>query len=117
MNKTQKYFNIAKKSAESGDSKDADRKFRIGAVGIRREGTIVVSNNISTRTPHRGAHAESRLTKKLNSGSVVYVVRIARDYRFLNARPCNKCKQSMALRGISRCYYTISDNEYGIIDF
>ena len=117
MNKVRRYFNIAKKAAESGDSKDADRRFRIGAVGVRAEGTIVISNNVSTRVPEPSAHAEFRLTKKLNLGSVVYVVRIGRDYRLLPARPCRSCRKAMVSRGIVRCYYSISDNEYGIIDF
>ena len=116
-NKVNKHFNLAKVAAESGDSKDADRQYRIGAVGIRREGTIVISNNICTRTPHPGAHAETRLVKKLNSGSIVYVVRISRENKLSNARPCKSCRKSMDMRGIKKCYYSISENEYGIIDF
>ena len=83
MNKVCRYFNVAKKIAESGDSKDAKRRYRLGAVGIRLEGTLVVSSNISTRRPHRNVHAESRVTKKLNAGSVVYVVRISRRNKVL----------------------------------
>lgn len=117
VNRIRKFFCIARKAAESGDSKDAKRTYRIGAVGVRTDGAIVISNNICTRKPYPTAHAEARLTKKLNVGSVVYVVRIGRDNRLLPARPCKNCRGIMAVRRISRCYYSISDHEYGILEW
>jgi len=108
---------MARIAALSGDSKDAKRTYRVGAVGIRTDGVTVTSSNISTRQPKRSAHAEARLTKKLNVGSVVYVVRIGRDNRLLPARPCKNCRGIMAVRRISRCYYSISDHEYGILEW
>lgn len=117
MNRIRKFFRLARKAAESGDSKDAKRTYRVGAVGVRTDGAIVTSSNICTRKPKPSAHAEARLTRKLNVGSVVYVVRIARDNRLLPARPCRSCRGIMSTRRISRCYYSISDNEYGILEW
>ena len=116
-NKIRKYFEICKGVAISGDCKEAQRRYRLGAVGIRTDGAIVVASNISTRTPSPPAHAEARLTKKLNNRSIVYVVRINKSKHLANARPCKNCITTMRLRGISRCYYSISENEYGVIKF
>ena len=115
MNKIKKYFNIAKAVAENGDCKEAARKYRIGAVGIRSEGTAVFASNISTRVPNPDAHAEKRLVKKLNEGAIVFVVRITRDNKFANARPCATCRKAMKRRGIKKIFYSISEHEFGVM--
>lgn len=117
MNQIEKYFTLARKQALKGDCKNAIRRYRLGAVGVRSDGAVVVSSNVPTRQPARNAHAEARLTKKLNFGSRVYVVRVTARGSLGLARPCRQCQAAMRLRGVSRCYYSISDKEYGVIEW
>jgi len=114
LNRVNRYFRLAKVVAEKGDSKDARRHFRFGAVGVRTDGAVVTASNVPVRGPERRAHAEVRVTRKLNFASVVYVVRILRNGRLANARPCSKCQAAMQQRGVI-CYYSISENEYGVL--
>jgi tRNA(Arg) A34 adenosine deaminase TadA len=118
MSKVERYFRLAKTVATKGDS-GVKRKYRLGAVGIRNDGTIVTANNVICRQPHARAysHAEARLVRKLNRGSEIFVVRILSDNSLGNACPCVKCQNAIRLRGVRRVYYSISDDEYGIIVF
>jgi len=107
-----RYFRLAKCVAIRGRS---TRHYRLGAVGIRQDGTIVTANNICTRCPESRAHAEARLTRKLDYNSIVYVVRVLSDGTFAMAKPCRNCQKIMRLRGVKRCYYTINNAEYGVM--
>jgi tRNA(Arg) A34 adenosine deaminase TadA len=116
MAQIDKYFRIARQVALKGDCKEANRHYRVGAVGIRTDGAVVTASNIVSRTPNPLAHAEARVTKKLDWGSTVYVVRIHSDGTLALARPCRRCQGAMRLRGVKRCYYSISDSEWGIFN-
>ncbi len=105
-----RFFRLAKQVA----IKDDCRQYRFGAVGIRRGGVIVVSRNIPTRSPNPSAHAESRVARKLNKGSVIYVVRIDRKNNLTTARPCKSCQKIMKSKKI-KCYYSISNTEFGVL--
>jgi tRNA(Arg) A34 adenosine deaminase TadA len=111
-----KYFRLARKIAATGDTKEATRQYKIGAVGIRADGAIVASSNIPHRTPEPRAHAETRLARKLDWGSVVYVVRILSDGQLANARPCKSCRAALRGRGVKRVYYSIGEKEYGVLE-
>ena len=117
MRSIHKYFNVAKKAAKLGSSKDASKKYKIGAVGIRKDGIIVTSSNISTKHPNKLAHAEARLVKKLDMGAVVYIVRIDSNGCFKLARPCSACFRKLYNNGVLKCFYTINNKEYGVIKF
>lgn len=90
------------------------RRYRLGAVGVRRDGTIVTSRNISTREPNGAAHAEARLCRKLDYGSVVYVSRLDRAGRPTMARPCVKCETAMRNKGVKKVYFTVGVREWGV---
>ena len=109
-----RYFRLAKGIAVK--SPDC-RRYRLGAVGIRKDGTIVMSKNIPNRLPEPSAHAEARLSRKLDRGAMVYVVRIDREGALTTARPCKTCQKIMRIRGVKRCYYSISESEYGAMVF
>jgi len=115
MSIVNKYFRLAKQIALKGDTREAKRQYRLGAVGIRSDGAIVTASNIPIRMPNVNAHAETRLAKKLDWGSVVYVVRICSNGTLAMARPCRKCQSVMRLKGVKRCYYSISTIEYGVL--
>ena len=110
-----KFFKLAKQVATKGD-KRVRRQFRLGAVGIRSDGAIVTANNLPSQGPERRAHAEARLTRKLDFGSEVFVVRITRKGYLTSARPCRPCLHALRNRGIKRCYYSINEYEFGVIN-
>jgi tRNA(Arg) A34 adenosine deaminase TadA len=94
------------------------RKAHIGCVGIRRDGTVVQSWNGCAHDVAPSVHAEARLARKLDVGSVVYVARTRRDNgKIAISKPCRGCYLAMKHRGVAKCYYTISENEWGCIDF
>ncbi len=94
----------------------------IGAVGIRGDGAIVTASNgpvIIFNDEKKGsfpeAHAEIRLSRKLDVGSIVYVARVRKgDGMYGNARPCKDCRTALKARGVKKVFYTIGPNEYGI---
>ena len=117
MNKVERHFALARVVATKGDTIDARRRYRLGAVGIRYDGAIVSASNLPNRTPASEAHAEARLVKKLDVGSIVFVVRITRAGLLTMARPCKRCQAKMRSRGVKRVYYSITENEYGVFQF
>jgi tRNA(Arg) A34 adenosine deaminase TadA len=92
------------------------RTFKLGAVGVRADGALVYARNESCEVPNRRAHAEYRLTKKLDCGAVVYVSRIKADGSFGLARPCPSCLKCMISKRVSKVHYSISNDEFGTID-
>jgi len=113
--KVDKYFRLARQTATRGDTKEARRQFRLGAVGIRNDGTIVTSSNLPVRQPDGYAHAEARLVRKLDWDSEVFVVRITRNGLMANSRPCLHCQATMRLRGVKQVFYSISETEFGVL--
>ncbi len=111
-----KYFRLARQTAMRGDTKEANRQYRIGAVGIRKDGAIVCSSNIPHRTPRPEAHAESRLSRKLDWGATVYVVRVLSTGRLSVARPCKNCEAALRRKGVKKVVYSISDTEHGVME-
>lgn len=105
------YLRIAARVALNGQPRD----YALGAVGIRSDGAIVSSFNGAARIPTPNAHAEARLARKLDNGSEVYVARVLRCGSFALSRPCARCQAAMRARGVRRAYYSISDNEYGVM--
>jgi tRNA(Arg) A34 adenosine deaminase TadA len=114
-NKIWNYFEMAGKLAcEKRDG----RSFLLGSVGVRGDGAIVSAVNAISQEPNRLLHSEYKLSRRLDYGATVYVVRI----RLLNgeyaiSRPCFSCEKVLKSRRVKRIYYTISNNEYGVIDF
>jgi len=93
------------------------RKYRFGAVGVRCDGAVVACVNGGTkgaRTP--SMHAEARLSRKLDRGSYVYVARTLRDGTPALAKPCPGCMLFLLAKSVKRVTYTISPNEWGVID-
>lgn len=94
------------------------RDFWLGAVGLRGDGATVTACNGPAMDRSRESHAEYRLAKRLDYGATVFVARIkSGDGSFAMARPCLSCENALRARNVKRVYYTISGEEYGIIDF
>jgi tRNA(Arg) A34 adenosine deaminase TadA len=109
------FFEMAGKSAVA---KEDDRAFLLGSVGVRKDGAIVFASNSVSQEPNRRAHAEYRISNKIDQGSTVYVSRIRLlNGEFAMARPCIDCQKILKSKRVKRVYYTISHNEYGVLDF
>ena len=112
---------FAAKMALPDDNKDW-RGFWIGAVGIRKDGTMVHSKNgtffDSTFLEYQAipkVHAEGRVLRKMDFGGTIYVARVSRQDRSLKmARPCGMCRVQIKSKGIKKVYYTINDEQFGV---
>lgn len=113
MNKIISYLKIASEIASKGQD---FRSFFVGAVAVRNDGAIVYSYNGPTRHPSRQAHAEYRISRKTDVGSIVYVARIRLDGDLAMAKPCKNCKKILSSKGVKRVYYTIDNKNYGFMD-
>jgi len=104
----------AKVANERGNK---NRSFLLGAVGIRNDGVIVMSRNISATDHAPRHHAEARLSRKLTPKSVVWVARVSRkDGGWAMARPCQGCQMRMKMVGVEKVIYTIAPDEWGVLE-
>jgi cytidine deaminase len=111
-----KYFKLAHLHALKDIS--SFKRYYFGAIGIRNDGRIVHSTNLRNPDATINCHAETRLCSKLDKDSEVYVLRTNRNgSRILLARPCNGCQNKMKATGVKKVYYSISNNEFGQIEF
>ncbi len=114
MHKVFTYFEIA---ARLTMSKKDRRQFLLGAVGIRHDGTMVSAINAPTEVPQARAHAETRLCRKLDVGSVVFVARCMKGTgQFALAKPCPSCLLAMRSRRVKRVYYTTGPDSYEVLN-
>lgn len=108
------YFHLARKYAAKKDH----RSYIFGAVAKRRDGTLVFSRNIPNCEKNWHCHAEARISRKLDIGAIVYVVRVSRETgKLICSRPCQHCEKALRQAGVRRCLYSISETEYGVLEF
>jgi len=111
------YFNDAVNRSLKAIPKYESRKSVIGAIAIRKDGTIVHSHNGGAKRHSPNSHAEARICRKIDADAVIYIARIRRDnYKLDLARPCIHCFNRMRAYKVSKVYYSISPNEYGVIN-
>jgi hypothetical protein len=100
-----------------------ETNYYVVAMGIRDDGARVFATNGHVCVPKcerlvvKVAHAEQRLLRKLDMGSTVYVARLRKDGSFGNAKPCSTCRRMLRSKRVTRAFYTLSDTEYGCIEF
>lgn len=108
------YLEIAGRAARKNNTDK--RAYWLGAAAERTDGAIVTACNIPVTSKMPSAHAEWRLSKKLDHGATVYVARVRMlDGKFANAKPCHSCRNALRARRVKKVYYTIAHNEYGIL--
>lgn len=97
--------------------KNDKRAFKLGAVGIRKDGAIVAAYNGSAENKRPKAHAEHRLSRKLDTGAhTVYVVRIRVDGTYGMAKPCPHCQIALKRKKVKKVIYSTNvQNEFGIL--
>ena len=91
------------------------RKAFIGAVAIRKDGTLVHSRNGITIRPDcisPSSHAEARVLRKSGYGATIYVARVKKDGSLAMAKPCSRCMAALKSRGAEMVYWTISNNDW-----
>lgn len=116
-NNRKSIFNYFQISAKTATSKKDRRSFLLGAVGVRSDGVMVKALNGPTFFPVPCAHAEARLAKKLDYYATVYVARVRLgDGEFAISKPCDNCMRALKAKKVKKIYYSISNDEYGIID-
>lgn len=112
-----KYKDLLNQAAKIARMKDDDRYFKLGAIGVRYDGTKVTAYNGATiggKVP--SAHCEARLSRKLDRGATVYLARITADGQWANSKPCVSCRSYLTAVRCRRVVYTIGPNEFGILD-
>jgi tRNA(Arg) A34 adenosine deaminase TadA len=112
-NKIKKLFALACRAASRHDRRFR-RDYLIGAIGIRKDGARVSSQNLPNDNKSASHHAETRLCKKLDFGSEVFVVRIGRDGKLMDCIPCPWCMKNLMDKGVRRCYYSLEDG-FGVL--
>lgn len=107
------YFEVA---AAVANRQDDTRTHRIGAVGLRSDGVMVAAYNGTAEYKRPRVHAEVRLCRKMGRYGTVFVARRTAT-GFMMARPCATCQAILRAHRVQRVYYSIRDDEYGVIDF
>ena len=93
-----------------------NRTFILGAVGLRNDGVIVSSRNVSALDYAPDHHAEARLVRKMTPNSTIWVARVLKNGTWAIAKPCSPCQTRLKAAGIKRVVYTIGHNEWGVLD-
>ena len=107
-----KYLYLAAKTAIS---KRDERSFLIGAIAIRNDNVIVRSSNGPSKEPCANAHAEARLSKKIDNNSIIYVARVLKNGNWALAKPCPGCINFLKRRKVKRIYFTTGPNSWDTI--
>lgn len=95
---------VATLFTQAGDKK---RDHFLGAIGIRKDGAIVVARNEPTQVRTPSAHAEARLVKKLGKDAdLVVVVRVTKNGALAMAKPCKKCALALKNYRVKKVFYT-----------
>jgi tRNA(Arg) A34 adenosine deaminase TadA len=104
-----KALHIARRSTD-------EKNFYMACVAKRADGAVVCSENHSVHgQPIPEHHAEARVLRKCDYGSVLYVARVLKDREtWANAKPCPKCQALIRNMGVKRVYYTVGPNEWEI---
>ena len=96
-------------------SKD-EKSFYFCCAAKRSDGPLVfsVNHNVSSqKIPQH--HAEARVLRKCNYGSVLYVARVLKDRKTLAiAKPCIFCQNFIKNKGVKKVYFTIDNRRYGL---
>lgn len=86
------------------------RQYWLGAIGIRKDGTIVMARNEASPGRDYHVHAETRLTKKLGLDSpMVLVVRTLKNGELAMAKPCAQCEAILKSYRVKKIFYTTDD--------
>lgn len=117
MKNPKKFLELAAKISRWHADRASTKSFHLAAVATRDDGAFVFAYNGSTDTRIDKAHAENRLTRKLDQGATVYVARTLADGSWGCSKPCPNCRRVLRRAKVKRVFYTIGPNEWGCLDF
>lgn len=129
MSKSEIWFRLDQ-AADIAVRHPRDRRYFLGALCKRADGVWVAGVNGRSVYPELGGHAEIRLLKKVDRAEEIYVARVLkggldgrgksagreRKKSYGLAKPCEGCEIRLMQRGVKRVYYTINDDEYGMME-
>jgi deoxycytidylate deaminase len=99
----------------AGGCKD-QKEWYLACVAKRADGAVVCSVNHSIsdqRIPEH--HAEARVLRKCDFGSILYVARVHKDrITVANAKPCENCQNFIRNMGVKKVYFTMAPDVYGV---
>ena len=100
---------IERARAERGTN---DKKFFFSAIALRRDGALVsATNNKKAENKKPPAHAEARLMRKVDAGSIVVVARVTNDGQLAMAKPCPHCEAALRNKRVKRVFYSVSPED------
>lgn len=125
-NSTRRIFEVARKEATRSTC-----VYRLGAVVVNKN---IIGRGRNSKKSHPimsnyakwchtnhilGTHAELHAILQTpyekRNGADIYVCRVLLDDKFVMAKPCDTCYSIIKDMGIRRIFYTIDENEYGVI--
>jgi deoxycytidylate deaminase len=119
-NKIEEFLAVTESIAERSTLK----RFQVGAMlhndgeistGWAHMSDLQLQNYISI---HAEIHALWRANPKALDNADCYLVTLsAKSKNRTNSKPCESCMAHLYDAGIRKVYYTVSNDEYGIIDF
>lgn len=124
-----RFFKIALNAVNDIDDKDPNLMSYHGAVIVRGGQILSIGVNkckkngfIKAYAHHDfcNTHAECdailKARKKIDlTNSKIYVLRVRRDGKLSNSRPCAMCLKAMKHYGIKRAFYTIDNDTYAVM--
>ena len=136
MDRHNRYLNQLKEIAKNIDPAASARlaayivyKNTIIAIGINKNKTHPLQKQFGKNSKAIYIHAEidainntlRNFDKKILEKSVLYICRVKRSgigspFQVGLAKPCEGCMRAIFSYGLKKAYYSISDNEYGVID-
>jgi tRNA(Arg) A34 adenosine deaminase TadA len=126
-NDVEKMFKLASTIALPNDREQIYRNYWLGAVGIRKDGVMVLAKNQGSTFSKMyedklavklfSAHAEGRVIKKMDNKGIIFVVRVSKEHYveqgiivYKNARPCEMCQQFIKSKRIKKVFYTAGND-------
>lgn len=88
------------------------REHRLVAIGLRSDGQMVFSRNQAAPQISKSSHAEARLARKLDVGSVVIVVKVRTSGNLALAKPCASCETRLRSKGVSAVWYSTNAGSF-----
>lgn len=85
--------------------------FLVGAAAIRADGAFVSAGNGPAIGVSPSAHAEHRLSAKLDQGAEVLVIRTRRDGSLGCAKPCQFCITKLLRARVAKLFYSDKDGD------
>lgn len=110
-----KYLDLALSEARKCREKYPFIAYTLGAVAVRKDGTVVSSHNLPATNHMPCAHAEARVLRKAGRDATLLVVRLSTMYGVRMAKPCPYCEALLRSKHVKECWYTTDTGELELL--